>query len=190
MGVSVIAMMAVSMAMAAKAQQEQEKALAEQSKAAAIQAESEIKELDRQREFVDEEAATQKSARVREADRMEASMLVGMADMGGEGSANEARLSQEVGFYEGLDIARLEGNRTRQAESLKSQQVSAKNTAISLGIQNRFKAKASKYQFMSSAAKSGASAFSSGGAKTKAPGGQGIGSTADLSPDSRGYSDF
>ena len=163
MGVAMLVMMAISMAMAAKAAQEQKKAAAAQAEAAARQAEGEIKELDRQREFVDEKAAADKSERVRESDRMNASMLVGMADMGGEGTSNEARLSQEVGFYEGLDIARLEGNRTRQAESLRASQIASKQRAQNVGIQMKFKQNAIKYQFLSSAAKTGASAFGGGG---------------------------
>lgn len=163
MGASII-LMGVSLAMSAMATSAQNNALEDANRAAGEQADLEIKELNRQREFVDEEAALQKSARVREADRTHASMLVGMADMGGSGTANAERLSQEVGYYEGVDIARLEGNRVRQSESLKAKQQFAKNKAINIGTQNTAQAKQNTYKFLSSAAQTGAFAFG-GGAK-------------------------
>ncbi len=161
-----------SLALDAIATSSQNDALAAESEAAARQAEAEIEELDRQREFVDEEAATQKSARVRQADKDDATMQVGLVIMGGAGSVNEARLSQEVGYYEGLDIARLEGNRRRQAESLKASQESSKQTALNIGIQNKAQARGNTYSFLSSAVKTGASTFGKkpgAGAKVPAP---------------------
>ena len=165
MGISAI-LSVVSLAMGAMATSAQNKALEAQSQAAARQAEGEIREFDRQRDFANKKSAADKSARVREADRDHASMLVGMADMGGEGTTNEARLSSEVGFYEGLDIARLEGNRVRQGESLKSKQVASKNKALNIAAQNKAQAKVNTYKFLSSAATTGASAFSTGPSST------------------------
>ena len=178
MGIETIILGALSVGMSAMQASAQNSALEDANRAAGEQADLEIAELNRQREFVDEEAALQKSARVRESDRMHASMLVGMADMGGAGGVNAERLSQEVGFYEGIDIARLEGNRVRQSESLKAKQQFAKNKAINIGTQNKAEAKNNTYKFLSSAVKTGASAFGpgslSGGGGTgsigKAPG--------------------
>ena len=162
MGIETAIFMAISIAASAAAASEQKKALAAANVAAGEQADLEIEELNRQRGFVNEEAALQKAGRVRESDRMHATMMVGMADMGGADSVNAGRLSQEVGYYEGIDIARLEGNRVRQVESLKAKQQFAKNKAINIGTQNSAKSKQVTYSFLSSAAKTGASAFSSG----------------------------
>lgn len=163
MGISLI-LMGVSLAMAAKAASEQNKALGAASEAAARQAEGEIQELDRQREFVNQKKAGEKAARVREAERDEAAMLVGMDDRGGGGTSNVARLAAEVGYYEGIDIARLEGNRVRQNESLKSRQVASKNNALNIIEQNKYKAKSNTFKFLSSAAGTGAKAFGGGAA--------------------------
>lgn len=158
MGISMI-LMGASMAMGAKAASEQNDALGEASEAAARQAEREITELDRQREFVNEKKAGEKAARVRQAERDEAAMIVGMDDRGGEGTSNVGRLAGEVAAYEAIDIARLEGNRVRENEALRSKQVASKNNALNTITQNKYQAKANTFKFLSSAAQTGAKAF-------------------------------
>jgi hypothetical protein len=168
MGISVLVMMAISIAMSAMAAKAENERLEAESEAAARQAEADIREGDRQRDFVDDEAARKKSARVREAERDEATMQVHMDDRGGEGTTNQTRMSAEVAAYEGIDIARLEGNRVRQGESIKSQQQAAKNQALNIATQNKSRAKANTYKFLSSSAKTAASAFGGGGAGASA----------------------
>ena len=169
MGPAAIALLAVSVVMGAMAANEQNKALAAQTKAAGEQADLDIKELDRQRDFVNAEAAATKSERASEADKATARVLVAMADMGGAGTANETRITQEVDYYEAIDLARLEGNRSRENESKRAQQVVAKNRALNIGIQNKYAAKANTFKFISSSASMAASAF--GGAPGTTPNG-------------------
>src|SRR5690606_22709142 len=89
---------------------EQNKALAEESMAAQQQANLEIEELDRQRKQESLIAQEKKADRVREADQKTASMVAALADVGGAGTVNESRFAEEIGFLEGLDLARIEGN--------------------------------------------------------------------------------
>lgn len=177
MAPAVIVLMAISTVMAMKANQAQNDALDAANAAAADQAELDILELDRQRDFVDRKAATDKAEGVRISDATTASMLVAMADMGGIGTVNEARLDAEVGFYEGIDLARIEGNRNREGESLRAKQVFAKNNALNIITQNKAQQKVNTYNFLSSSASKAASAFGSsgggGGAKPTATGTKG-----------------
>ncbi len=58
-----------------------------------------------------------KSDRVRKAEQELAMVRVAAA----EGSGMGARLAGEAGFYEGLDLSRIEGNRKRQIDALEAQ---------------------------------------------------------------------
>ena len=86
------------------------------------QAEAELVEFDRQREETNRIAAEDKSDRVLQADKQFASLLVSMIESGGAGTQNESRFAGEIGGYEGVDLARIEGNRRGDVESLRSRQ--------------------------------------------------------------------
>jgi len=135
----------------------QNKALADSSEAAINQSEAEIQEFDRQREEQDAVAAENKSDRVREADKQFASMITALADNGGSGTAAEARFAGEIGFHEGLDLARIEGNRTRGDEALKSRQGASKNRAVDFARGNRRKAVSNLIDLAASGAGTGTS---------------------------------
>lgn len=130
----------------------QNSALNKQSKAAAEQARRDNEELDRQREEATEIAQEKKSDRVREADRETASMVAMLADVGGGGTLNESRFAGEVGFNSGVDLARIEGNRQRELQSLRSQQVGNRQNAINIASENRSKALGNTINFIGGAA--------------------------------------
>jgi hypothetical protein len=144
--------MAVSMAMQMKAAQEQNAALDRQNAAVAEQAELENEELSRQRGVANEQAQAEKAQRVREADEEEARVTNAMYDMGGGGGANDTRLTAEVAAYEGIDLSRIEGNRVRQQESLRSSQRAGANRARSEIALNMSKKKQNTFGFLAGAA--------------------------------------
>ncbi len=129
---------------------QQNKALDEENRRAADQSNLEIQELDRQRDEEIEIAQGKKAERVREADRLNASNIAALADVGGGGTSNEARFAGEVGFYEGIDLAIIEGNRRRKAESLLSSQVASRTRALNTFATNRSKQKSNSLGFFGS----------------------------------------
>lgn len=92
------------------------------SNAAIEQSRLEWQEYERQKVEATRQAQEQKSERAREADRKMGMMLAVMADNGAEGTSTVSRYAGEIGFLEGLDIARIEGNRRRELAALGSKQ--------------------------------------------------------------------
>ena len=133
----------------------QNAALDDQAEAAREQANAEIEELDRQRHEEAKVAQEKKADRVRQADKEVASLVVAMADRGGAGGTNEDRLVGEVGGYEGLDLARIEGNKHRKIESLHASQIAARNRALNIGDTISGKKTANFLGFLGGAAAAG-----------------------------------
>ena len=142
---------------------QQNKQLDREAAQAANQANLEIAELNRQRAEENLIAAEKKSERVREADRLNASNIAALADNGGAGGANEARIVGEVGFYEGIDLARIEGSRRRKVEALSSQQTFSRNRALNTIDNIQGEKKATSLKFLGSVVKAG---FSIAGQKS------------------------
>lgn len=92
------------------------------SAAATEQSQQEWQEFHRQKQEATDAARAKKSDRAAEADKLMGQMLAVMADNGGAGTSNESRFAGEIGFLEGLDIARIEGNRRKEVEALSSAQ--------------------------------------------------------------------
>ena len=111
--------------------QQQKAAIDAQVREQQRQAQAEIEELERQREEARKQAREQKSDRVREADKQMASMLVALGEIGGAGTINERRFAAEIGFNEGLDLARIESNRRNRVDSLAASQTAAARRARS-----------------------------------------------------------
>lgn len=97
----------------------------QQAKAAASAAQAEFdnknRELTEQQKQADEEAKQKKGDRAREADRELATLRVIAGETGGLGTVTSGRLSGEAAYFEGLDLARIESNRSRQVASLQRQ---------------------------------------------------------------------
>ena len=133
----------------------QNRALDRQADQAANQANLEILELNRQRAEENKIAQEKKSDRVREADKAQASLIAALADSGGAGGANESRFVAETGFFEGLDLARIEGNRRRKVESLSSQQTFARNRALNTVDDIRGRQRTGTFNFLGSVISAG-----------------------------------
>ncbi len=158
MGVSV-ALLAISVGLALAATVEQNKALGEQNQAFAEQNALEQAELTRQQEEVGAQAQEQKSDTARRADASFASMIVAMADGGGAGGVNQLRLGADIGSIEGIDLARIEGNRRRQVESIQSRKEGSTIRTRSRIKANVSKGRANTLSFLSSTASSSAGSF-------------------------------
>ena len=154
---------------------EQNEALDDEAQAAADQADLEIQELDRQRRQASAIAQERKADRVITADRQFASMIAAMADNGGHGTQNEARFGAEIGFYEGLDLARIEGNRKREIEALHSKQVAARQVALNTATRVAHQKRINFFTFAASTASSFGMDGSVGGKSTTGGGGGGGG---------------
>jgi hypothetical protein len=118
----------------------------------------EIEERDRQRVETGRQAQEQKSDRVREADKQFASMIVSLSEVGG-GDHTAGRFAGETGLYEGLDLARIEGNRRRQVSALHSEQIASRNNALSFAKQGASQKKQNFFNFLGGAASTGMTAF-------------------------------
>ncbi len=109
----------------------QNQALGDQNAALAEQNALDEIELTRQQEEVNKQSGERKSDIARQADASFASMIVAMADGGGAGGVNQLRLGGDIGSIEGIDLARIEGNRRRQVESIQSRKEGSVITARS-----------------------------------------------------------
>ncbi|MCP4899898.1 MAG: hypothetical protein GY906_23265 [bacterium] len=109
-----------------------------------------VEELERQIGEEEDIAREKKSERVREADRSFASMVVALAEQGGLRGANAARGAAEIGFQEGLDLARIKANSASRKASLRAGQKSARDAASSFNKQAEFDSQASGMRFLSS----------------------------------------
>lgn len=128
--------------------------------ATAKQAEAEQEELRRQQEENNRIAAEEASDRAIEADKAAASAIAAMEAIGGFGSANDDRLQMEIAGVKGLDLARIEGNRTARNASLRASQKAVRNRAKSTIQQNNS-------AFLGSALSSGSSFFALSGAQQR-----------------------
>jgi hypothetical protein len=144
-------------------------AIDDQVDAANEQTRLEIEEKDRQRKETGRQAQEQKSDRVRAADKQFASMIVSLSEVGG-GDHTAGRFAGETGLYEGLDLARIEGNRRRQVSALHSEQVASRNNALSFAKQGVAQKKSNFFNFLAGSASTGMKAFGgpSGGSKGSA----------------------
>ncbi len=115
------------------------RALGEQNQAFAEQNALNQVELTRQQEEVNQQSAEQKSDIARRADADFALMIVAMADGGGAGGVNQLRLGADIGSIEGIDLARIEGNRRRQVESIQS-----RKEGSTISTRSRIKSNVSK----------------------------------------------
>jgi len=93
-----------------------------QAKAAAsaanAQFEQQNRELTEQQKQADEDSRQKKGDRAREADRELSTLRVIAGETGGLGTVNSSRLSGEAAYFEGLDVARIESNRSREVAAL------------------------------------------------------------------------
>ena len=102
---------------------------AAQSAAAQRQAQAQIDEATRQQQQVNEDAASQKSERIRRADRELGTLRASMAERGVSGATFTGLVSQ-VAFFEGLDLSRIETNRARNIEAGEAAKRAAREGAI------------------------------------------------------------
>ncbi len=151
MGIS-IALMAVSIGMSLMSVVAQNKALGDQNKAIAEQNALEQEELTRQQEEVNDQSQEKKSDMVRKADGQFASMIVAMADGGGAGGINQLRLGADIGGIEGMNLARIEGNRRRQVESIQASKATATVGTAARIRANRSQGKINTINFIGGAA--------------------------------------
>jgi hypothetical protein len=87
-----------------------------QADAASDQAEFQYKEITRQQEQVNETAAEQKSDRMRKAAQELGTLRVLAGERGASGSTFTS-LAQEIGYFEGLDLSRIDTNRKNNIAS-------------------------------------------------------------------------
>ncbi len=129
MGQAMLVAQIAMAAMQAKAAQDSANA---QSQAATQNAQQEWKEYHRQQQEVTAEAQGEKAERARQADKLVGQMMAVMADNGGAGTSNEAAFAGEIGFLEGLDVARIEGNRRREVDALSAAKIASHNRALNI----------------------------------------------------------
>ena len=103
-----------------------------QSAAARAQALAEVDRIHDEMRDVRDQYRGQMDDRAREADYQMGAMIAAMADNGGAGTSNEARLAGEISYFEGVDLERLEKGRVSQIKSLKTQQVAANQNALNI----------------------------------------------------------
>lgn len=108
------AMMAAQ-AISANMQAKQQAKMAEQT--AAQNKDLAIEEATRQQTEVNRVAGEDKSDRARIADRELATLRVMSGETGGATTTYQ-RMIQELGFFEGMDISRIEGNRKSKVDAL------------------------------------------------------------------------
>ncbi len=163
MGVSVV-LAAITIGMSLASTLSKNQALGDQNRAFAEENALQQLELTRQQEQVNVQAGERKSDTARRADADFALMIVSMADGGGAGGVNQLRFGADIGGIEGIDLARIEGNRRRQVESIQS-----RKEGSTIRTRSRIKANVSKgrgniLSFLGGAA---SSAASFGGSATK-----------------------
>ena len=83
-------------------------------------ADAQGEELTRQQEETNLISQEQRSDRARQASKDFASMTVAMAESGGAAGQNEQRFGGEIQYLNGLDLARIEGNRRNQVAALQA----------------------------------------------------------------------
>lgn len=101
-------------------------------KAATARSAIEWQEYHRQKLETTAQAQGDKSARARQADKDMGMLLAVMADNGAAGTLNESAFAGEIGFLEGLDITKIEGNRKRKIEALSSAQTASGWRALNI----------------------------------------------------------
>lgn len=117
MGIGVIPLIQIGVAAAgalATASAAQRQAAAAGQREAAV-----AQEARRQAGVVGRQAQEQKSDRVRQANRDFASAMVGLADSSA-GSITASRFATQIGFEEGIDLARIDANASEEIGALQS----------------------------------------------------------------------
>ncbi len=94
------------------------------------QAKAEQKQAYQQEVELNKIAASEASDAVDRADKRAAEAMAAMEAMGGFGSYNDERLQLEMAGLKGLDLARIESNRSRQAAQLYAARKSLANSAV------------------------------------------------------------
>lgn len=115
---AMMAAQAIASNMQAKQQAEMNERHSEQNKDLAIT------EATRQQTEVNRVTTEEKSDRARQADRELATLRVLGGEVGGSTGVYQ-RMVQELGYFEGMDISRIEGNRKAQIDALQSDKKSA-----------------------------------------------------------------
>jgi hypothetical protein len=124
-----IAMAAASAAMQAQAQRANNRVIEHNMRTAQ-------EEASEQQKQINEQAEEAKGDRTREADREIASLRVMAAESGGLGSLGNQRLIQEAGFFEGMDIARIESNRSKNIDALQRAKINGAKNAELVGLES------------------------------------------------------
>ncbi len=123
-----IGLMAAQIGMSIMAAAQKAKAAQATSRAIHEAEQLRVTELARQQGLVNIQAQEQRSDRVRAADVEFASAMVGLAETGAGGTTT-SRYASQVGFEEGIDLARIEANREEQIQGLVSEQEAADRRA-------------------------------------------------------------
>jgi hypothetical protein len=101
-----------------------------QTVAGVEQAKAEQEDLYQQEIELNKIAASEAAEAARRADKKAAEAIAGMEAIGGYGSYNDHRLQLEIAGLKGLDLARIESNRSRQAAQLYAARRSVANAAV------------------------------------------------------------
>ncbi len=171
MGIETMILIGISVAMMAVSTMFQNQALGDQNKALAEQNRLDQEELTRQQEEVNDQSDEQKSDTARRADADFASMIVAMADGGGAGGVNQLRLGVDIGGIEGINLARIEGNRRRQVESIQAQKQGSTISTRSQIKGNVNQGRINTINFLGSAAGAAAGGVGTGMQTTKSTAG-------------------
>lgn len=124
-----IAAMVAAAASAAYTGYAASEAAAQQKKAADQKAQDQYAELTRQQAAVDDQAKNQKSDRMRQADQQLATLRVDFGEAGQGGTASYDRMVNNISYVEGMDLSRVEANRTNDLENLQASKVAAQHGA-------------------------------------------------------------
>lgn len=89
-----------------------------------------MNELTRQQNEANRKSEEDKSDRARQGDKQFASAIAAMEAIGGAGSQDEARFGTEISGNAGLDLARIEGNRRREVQSLQAAKNAEKKRTV------------------------------------------------------------
>jgi hypothetical protein len=125
-----IAMVGMSLVSGMMQSQQAAKAGAAARSAATQQAQLQIDEYNRQQTQIDQQAAQQKGDRAMQADRDASTLQVLMGERGMASNA-QSRSMQELGYFEGMDISRIETNRKAHIAATESGK-----TAALMGMNN------------------------------------------------------
>ena len=92
--------------------------------------EQQYKQLQLQQDQIAAEAQQDKTERSRQVDREIASLRVISGETGGLGTVTSQRLIGQAGYFAGLDLARIEGNRKRASDAVQQNKEAARVGAL------------------------------------------------------------